>query len=103
MNDILQIAAITLPSVLSGLVLGKFQRWQTKGEENSKLQRKENFLIMKNIDAIGCLAEQTAKCLRGEKINGELTSALEYRKNMQHELEDHFMEVSANLKNMGGI
>lgn len=87
-----------LPSVISGIILGKFQSWQKRDAHMEELRQKESFLIMKNIDAIGCLSEQTARCIRGEKPNGELTKALKYRKEQQHELEDHLMQVNAKLK-----
>jgi len=92
------IIAAAIPSILSGVVLIVINKTNIKNEHREDARKKENILILKSIDAIGTLSEQTARCLRGEKPNGELTAALEYRKKVKHDMEDHLMEVNAELK-----
>lgn len=90
------IAAI--PSILSGAVLIALNRVNKKNDVRDKAMRKESILILKNIDAVGCLAYQTARCHKGEKPNGNLDKAMEYREQQKHALEDHLMEVNASFK-----
>jgi hypothetical protein len=91
------IIAAAVPSILSGSALIIINKWNHKSERREDARRKENILLLKNVDAVGCLAEQTARCFRGEKPNGDLTAALEYRKKQKHALEDHLMEVNADI------
>lgn len=92
------IIAAVIPSVLSGAVLIVLNRVNKSNEKRDEARRKENILVLKNIDAVGCLAYQTARCLKGEKPNGDLTKAMEYREQQKHALEDHLMEVNANYR-----
>lgn len=85
-------------SIFSGLALVLIGRWLKKSDKLDASRRRENVLILKNIDAIGCLAYQTARCLKGEKLNGDLDAAMKYRELQKHALEDHLMEVNAEHK-----
>lgn len=98
MSVMAAIIIAVVPSILSGTVLLAMKKWNKKSETRDNARRKEAILLLKNVDAIGTLAEQTARCLRGEKPNGELSAALDYRQKLKHELEDHLMEVNAAMK-----
>lgn len=91
------IAAV-IPSILSGVVLIVINRSNRRIDSREDARRKENVLILKNIDAVGTLTELTAKCVKNGAVNGDMDKALEYRKKMKHELEDHLMEVNAEAK-----
>lgn len=93
--DWTNIVLAAAPSILSGVVLFKIQTKNKKDEKSEEMRKEESFLIMKNIDAIGCLAEQTARCIRGEKPNGELTKALDYRSEQKHALKDYLIKATA--------
>lgn len=94
----MEIVLGTISSIFSALVLLFIAWWKAKSDKKDALARKENVLILKNIDAVGCLAYQTARCLKGEKPNGDLDRAMEYRELQKHAMEDHLMEVSAEHK-----
>lgn len=96
-NIVLTVIIAAIPSVISGAVLIAINTGNKKSDAREDARKKESILILKNIDAIGTLSEQTARCFRGEKPNGELTAALEYRKKLKHELEDHLMLVNAEV------
>lgn len=87
-----------IPSVISGIVLYKINRSSSRADEREKARIQENILILGNLDAIGSLSELATKCLQGQKLNGELQAALEYRKNQKHELEKHLIRVNAEMK-----
>jgi len=98
MNLVATIIIAVVPSILSGVILLALRQWNKKNEKREDMRKEEGILILRNIDAIGTLAEQTVRCIRGEKPNGELSAALDYRKKMKHELEDHLLKVNADAK-----
>ena len=90
--------AAAIPSILSGVVLIVINRSNGRIDRREAARRKENILILKNIDAVGTLTELTAKCVKNGAVNGDMDQAMDYRKKMKHELEDHLMEVNAEAK-----
>lgn len=87
-----------ISSIFSGFALILIGRWLKKSDKLETNRREENVLILKNMDAIGCLAYQTARCLKGEKPNGDLDAAMQYREAQKHAMEDHLMKVNAEYK-----
>lgn len=87
-----------IPSIISGVVLFKLNRTANKSDAREQARVQENILILGNLDAIGGLAEQTARCLKGEKPNGDLDAAIDYRKKLKHDLEAHLIKVNAEMK-----
>lgn len=98
MDYIISIAIAVVPSVLSGAVLLKLSRTASKSDAREKARVEENILILGNLDAIGTLADRTARCVKGEKVNGELDEAITYRIKKKHDLETHLIKVNAELK-----
>lgn len=96
--DLINLAIAIIPSVMSGVVLIYVRKANEKSDKREKLRIRENILILENIDAIGELATQTARCVRGEKINGELVLAIEYRQKKKCDLETHLREISAEMR-----
>lgn len=89
------ILATILPSILSGTVLIVIGRSNKRNERKEELRKQESILILGNIDAIGTLSYQTARCHKGECPNGDLTEAMEYQKQQKINLQKYLREVSA--------
>lgn len=99
MSIVTAIIIAVIPSVLSGAILLVFRRWTKKNDKREEMRKEESILVLQNIDAIGTMADITAKCLKkGEKPNGELEDAMTYRTNMKHALENHLRKVNADAK-----
>lgn len=94
-NQLIWVIVPLIPSVLSGVIIARFNKFDRESEKRNQSRKTENILILKNMDAIGTLSELTTKCLKGETLNGELDKALEYRKKMKHDMEDYLMDVTA--------
>ena len=95
---ILGLATGIVSSIITGVVLMKITAMDKKNDRKEELRKKECVLTLKNVDAVGSLAEQTARAVKGEKLNGELDEALTYRKRMKHELEDFLIEANAERR-----
>lgn len=99
MNDVVTTVIVALvPSILMLVINHRLNKMAKRSEAFEAMRQKESFLIMKNIDAIGCLSVQTARCLKGEKPNGELDEALKYQQSQKHDLEDYLMNLAAAMK-----
>ena len=90
-----QIVWAVLPSLLSAVIIMRLNKINKENEKRNQSRKTENILILKNLDAIGTLSEQTTKCFKGEKLNGELDNALAYRRQMKHEMEDYLVATTA--------
>lgn len=95
---ILMLISTVSPSILSAIVIYQIGRMRKGNEARDEMRREECVLILENLDAIGGLAEQTARCAKGEKLNGELQMALDYRKDRKHALEKHLLKVNAESR-----
>jgi hypothetical protein len=95
------IGLMALPSIVSGVVLLRINTIKNSGEAREESRKKESILILMNLDAIGALSEQAARCLKGEKPNGVLDEALSYRQKCKHELSEHLMQVNAEYSKGG--
>ena len=94
------IAIVTsvIATLIAAIVLRKITDMDKKGDKKEYLRKQECILTLKNIDAIGSLAEQTARVAKGETPNGDLDEALKYRKRMKHELEDFLINANAERR-----
>lgn len=100
-----------LPLIFSGLILpvvvGITGAWlnrkmtvrenkrQEKEEQRAKALQKENIIILKSLKSLGHLAEATAIALKDGKVNGEMTTALEYYTKTKDELNNYLYEQNA--------
>jgi hypothetical protein len=85
-------------TVLTGVILLAIRSWNKKNEKREEMRKEGDVLVLQNIDAIGTLADRSARCIKGEKVNGELDAAMEHRTNMKHALETHLMKVKVDAK-----
>ena len=94
---IIVTAAAAVPSLLVSLVVQHyFKAFEVKASKRDEDQKRESFLILKNIFAIGALAEATGKAVKDGHTNGEMTEALKYYDGQKNDLKDYLMEVAAN-------
>lgn len=87
-----------LPSLISGLVLFKIGTMNRSSESREDNRQREGVLLLKSLDAIGSLSEMTALCYKGVKPNGELDKAIEERRKIKKELQDHLYEEHEEMK-----
>lgn len=89
---IISIAA----SLISGMVLfflqSYFRRKAKQDEERDKTKDKENYLIMKYIDAIGKLTYANAIAIRDGKTNGEMHEAMEAFEEVKSEMYEYLLK-----------
>ena len=86
-------------SVISGVVVFLVQRFFKRHEDTEKKRneahRKENFLILKSIKAIGELTEANSIAIRDGKTNGELKHALADYTQINKELDEFLIEQAS--------
>ena len=92
------IAAAVVPSILTGLALQRISAMESHQRHKEELRIEECYLTLKNMDAIGTLAELTAKIVGEGKSNGDLKTALKYRVEQKHAYEDFLLKLSAENK-----
>lgn len=100
-GTLLTIFVGVIISVLSGIILWKVQNMAKKSEERyaerATMEKKERHLLNANSK----LSELTARCVRGEHVNGDLEKAVEYQVTCRHDLEDAVTELQ--IDHTGGI
>lgn len=86
-------------SIISGSVLFFLKRYFDKRDkeekERDRTRAKENFLILKSIDAVGKLTYADAIAIRDGKTNGEMTEAIQAYKKANQELYEFLLEQSS--------
>lgn len=83
------IAMMGIPTAITAF----FIRWfEKKQEERDKSQKKKDVLMIKAINASLALGEATAHAIKNGKTNGETTAALEYSKDVKHDLKNFLVE-----------
>ncbi len=97
-ETVINIVFSLVPSAIMLYVGYKVTAMDKKNDRMDELRRIESILVLKNIDAIGSLAKQTTLCIKGEKQNGDLDKAFEYREQLKRELEDYLLKVNASSK-----
>ena len=85
-------------SILCVFLAVKLTKMSKKNDESEMMRRRESVLILKNIDAVGSLAEKTAICVKNGRVNGDMDKAFEYREKQKHDLEDYLVDVNAMKK-----
>lgn len=82
-------------SVISGMVLFFLQRFfknkAKKDEERDRTKQKENYLILKSLDAVGKLTYADAIAIRDGKTNGEMHEAMEAYSQVKDELHEFLL------------
>ena len=85
-------------SIISGSVLFFLKRYFDKRDkeekERDRTRAKENFLILKSIDAVGKLTYADAIAIRDGKTNGEMAEAIQNYKKANQELYEFLLEQS---------
>ena len=83
-------------SVISGMVLYFLQRFfknkAKKDEERDKAKQKENYLILKSINAVGKLTYADAIAIRDGKTNGEMHEAMDAYTEVKQELYEYLLK-----------
>lgn len=92
MGIIMSITASVLSSVIGAIVVYELKSRRIHEEQERKIKAKRDLLILKNIDAIGCLSEKIAVCVKNERVNGDMEHAREYVVEQRHDLEDFMKE-----------
>ena len=92
-----EIISAAVPSILSGIVIAKLSRANSKAEKLEADRNKRELLILKSLDATASVQKELVRCVRGEKPNGELTEAFNYHTEVKHEFEDYMRERAADL------
>lgn len=102
--NVISIIISTGASVISGMALFFLQRYFKKKEkreaERDRVRRRENVLLMKNLDAVGKLTYANAIAIRDGKTNGEMHEAMESYNESKDEMYDYILEQ--NSKIIGG-
>lgn len=94
---VITAAVSAVPSLLVALIVQHyFKSFERKAEKREDDRKQESFLILKNIFAIGALAEATGKAVKDGHTNGEMTDALKYYGKQKNELKDYMMKVTAD-------
>lgn len=86
-------------SVISGMVLFFLQRFfkakAKRDEERDKADERENYLILKSIDAVGKLTYANAVAIRDGKTNGEMHDAMESYNETKQEMYEYLLEQNS--------
>ena len=83
------IAMMGIPTAITALLVRRLERRQ---EERDAAQKKKDVLMIKAINASLALGEATAHAIKNGKTNGETTAALEYSKDVKHDLKNFLVE-----------
>ena len=92
-----EIIIAAVPSILSGIVIAKLSKANSKAEKLEADRNKRELLILKSLDATGSVVKELVRCVRGEKPNGELTEAFDYHTQVKYDFEDYMREKAADL------
>jgi len=87
------MAATILGAILAfgfGLVAWMIKRSDRKAEERDADRDEREELVLKSIDANGCVIKELYECRFHDKpANGDLENAYKYQNKVKHELEDY--------------
>jgi hypothetical protein len=79
----------------SGIILLFIKRWldrhDKKDDERNEARVQYNYLTLKGVSASISLSEQTATCVKNDRVNGEMEKAREYAAKTKNEIRD-FMD-----------
>ena len=86
-------------SIISGMVLFFLQRFfkakAKRDEERDMAKAKENYLILKSIDAVGKLTYANAVAIKDGKTNGEMHEAMECYNETKQEMYEYLFEQNS--------
>ena len=78
-----------VPSLLTGLVLAKLSKSESKAEQREKERQEREELTLQSMDALFCVTKELVECtLHGKTPNGELQEAYAYKQQAKHRLEE---------------
>ena len=79
-----------VPSLLTGLVLAKLSKSESKAEAREKERQEREELTLQSMDALFCVTKELVECtLHGKAPNGELQEAYNYKQQAKHRLEEY--------------
>lgn len=79
-----------VPSLLTGLVLAKLNKSESRAEKREKERQEREELTLQSMDALFCVTKELVECtLHGKAPNGELQEAYEYKQQAKHRLEEY--------------
>jgi hypothetical protein len=79
-----------VPSLLTGLVLAKISKSESKAEQREKERQEREELTLQSMDALFCVTKELVECtLHGKTPNGELQEAYAYKQQAKHRLEEY--------------
>lgn len=79
-----------VPSLLTGLVLAKLSKSESKAEQREKERQEREELTLQSMDALFCVTKELVECtLHGKAPNGELQEAYNYKQQAKHRLEEY--------------
>ncbi len=83
------ICLLGIPSLLTSIL---FRRWDKRQENREAAQKNKDILVIKAVNASIALGEAAAVAIRDHKSNGETIAALEYSKDVKHDLKNFLVE-----------
>ena len=97
--EIVTIILSIVASIISGMALFFMQRFFKKKDakdvvRDSKKAR-ENYLILKSIDAVGKLTYANAIAIRDGKTNGEMHEAMDSYSEVKEDLYDYLLQQNS--------
>ena len=79
-----------VPSLLTGLVLAKISKSESRAEQREKERQEREMLTLQSIDALFCVSKELVECtLHGKTPNGELQEAYAYKQKVKHRLDEY--------------
>ncbi|HEX3026888.1 MAG TPA: hypothetical protein VHR42_06640 [Clostridia bacterium] len=91
--------AIGGSAIVSGIALALFNffllRKDKKDDDRAKTAQRESIIIMKNIQAVGHLAEATATGLKENHFDGNIDEALVYYHTARDETNEFLLQQNA--------
>jgi hypothetical protein len=93
------IAAVGIPTFVSGFIVRAVNKHLDKRDKHDCdyeiAIRHENIIVMRNLPAIGHLAEATAYAQRDGHTNGRMSEALEYYVKARDETNEYLLQQNA--------
>jgi len=94
MTQVITNVMVVITGVIVGVILFRIESRDKKDEVREAERAKKDFLLLKNVKAIGGVAEKIAVCVKNGQVNGDMDDALKYHMAQKHELED-FLDKQA--------
>ena len=89
-------------SIVSGsaifLLQRYFKRKDKADEKRTSVLARENFLVLKTLNAVGKLTYANALAIQNKTVNGQMHDAMETYAEVNDELYNYLLEQNANKK-----